>query len=137
MIDIDLLNKIFNSELDRKNIAFASQETPVPYRPIITQNDARNGYITRYFTKLANTDTLIVEIDKKQYETLKNNPRFYTIEIRWKIVGKKETTKTASGVLNEGTADINKREVMEATLTMRGLRSYIRDYTEFWVGESI
>jgi hypothetical protein len=137
MIDLNLLNRIFNSDLERREISFISQETPVPYKPVITQNDARNGYVMRYFVKLANTNSLVTEVNKIQFQTLKNNPRFSTVEIRWKILGKKETTKTDSGIVNEGIADINKNEVLKADLTVRGVRSYIIDYTEFWVGESL
>jgi hypothetical protein len=137
MIDLNLLNKLFKSDFDKIKWSYLSQESPVPIKPIVTQSDASNGYIYRYFVKLVNSNQLITEVDKAQYESLKENPRFVTYELRWKIVGRKQTATSPSGALNEGVADINKKEVMRADLTIKGIRSYIIDYTEFWVGESI
>jgi hypothetical protein len=135
MIDLELLNKIFKSNFEKANWAFISQEAPVPVRPVVTQSDARNGYIYRYFVKLVNSNQVIVEVDKKQYDSLKNNPRYVTTKLRWKIIGVKETSKSPSGSLNEGVADINEKEVLKADLTIKGIRSYIIDYLEFWQAE--
>jgi hypothetical protein len=135
MIDLNLLNKIFKSDFDKINWSYLSQETPRPVKPVVTQSDASNGYIYRYFVKLVNSNQLITEIDKSQYESLKENPRFVTIKLRWKIVGLKETSRSPSGAVNEGVADLNKKEVLKADLTIKGIRSYIIDYLEFWQAE--
>jgi hypothetical protein len=137
MINNSLINKLFKSDTDRNNWKYYLNQHPVSTRPVVTQNDARNGYLTRYFVRTINTKLDIAEVDEKQYETFVKNPRFVTTKLRWKIVGKKETTKTSSGVLNEGVIDINRQETANKDLTFGGLRSYIVDYGEFWFGESI
>jgi hypothetical protein len=135
MIDLNLLNKIFKSDLDKVNWSHLSQETPVSVKPVVTQSDAANGYIYRYFVKLVNSNQLIIEIDKKQYDSLKENPRFVTAKLRWKIVGIQKTSRSSLGTVNEGVADLNKKEVLRVDLTLKGVRSYIIDYLEFWQAE--
>jgi hypothetical protein len=135
MIDLKLLNKIFVSDSKKREWSYLSQEKAVPAKPVVTQSDASNGYIYRYFVKLVNSNQLITEIDKSQYESLKENPRFVTAKVRWKIVGIRESSRSPSGTLNEGVADINKNEILKADLTIKGLRNYIIDYLEFWQAE--
>jgi hypothetical protein len=64
---------------------------------------------------------------------LRENPRFITTQLQWKIVGKKATTVASSGAKNLGVRDYNLLEVTRADLTFGGLRRYITDYLAFWL----
>lgn len=108
---------------------------PVPVRPIVTQNDVRQGYIMRYFIRPVNDTTMIAEIDKNQYENLKSNPRFITASVKWKIVGVKETKTFFTGVNMYGVRDMNRIEIANIDVKFGGLKTYISDYLEFWFSE--
>lgn len=106
--------------------------TPVSFRPIITLTNVEDKYIDRYFVQSANDKDSIVEVDAKQFEMFKTNPRFVTISLRWKIVGITGTVKRNDGTLEWGVSEINKQIVATADLTMKGLKKYITNYLEFW-----
>lgn len=135
MIDSKLLNQLYPDK--EKNYTKILLEFPTAIAPVVTQSDAEQGYLTRYFVRAANDISLVVEIDKKQFESLKKNPRFVTTSIKWKIVGKKETEYRPSGVPVYGTMDSNRQIVANADLTFGGLRTYIQDYGQFWVAERL
>lgn len=135
MIDTQILNERYPDRV--RELSKLLQESPAHTIPTVTQNDARAGYIDRYFARLANETLAVVEIDKKQLQSLKNNPRFVTTTIRWKIVGKKENTYLPNNIIIYGIIDINKQTVANADLTFGGLRAYIGDYAQFWVAENI
>lgn len=107
----------------------------IPVRPVVTQQDAQRGYITRYFTRPVNDKTNITELDKDQYDNLKSNPRFISVSLKWKIVGKRETKMFSSGTNIYGVADMNRIEVANVDLVFGGLKNYIGDYLEFWFSE--
>jgi hypothetical protein len=136
MINYSLLNKLFKSPSSKKKWANMVNNVPTGEQPTVTQSDARDGYIYRYFVRPINNKKDIVEIDKSQYKSFKKNPLYVTAEVRWKIIGKLDTSISPSGAKNEGVRDINIRTVSGVDLTFGGLMDYIRDYTEFWVGET-
>lgn len=111
------------------------QKNPYHVSPIVTQSDERNGYIQRYFVRPTNDKNLIIEVDKNQYNIFKQNKRFIVCQIRWKIIGKKETTVMKNGVTDSGVKDININEVMKIDLTFGGLKNYISNYLEYWIKE--
>lgn len=127
---LSFINKADDSQF-KKNI----QAIPVASTPIITKSDARRKFITRYFVRLSNDITYITEVNETQYEELKQNPRFVTTSLEWKIIGKKETLTLSSGVPIYGVDDTNRITVADADLTFGGLRSYITNYLEFWIAE--
>jgi hypothetical protein len=133
MIDQELLS-ILKKESDTSFIKGLTAQ-PVKHIPVITQADARSTFLTRYFVRSVNDLYSTIEIDKKQYESFKNNPRFITIELEWKIIGKKETQTLLSGIPLYGVSDTNRIAVADADLTFGGLRRYITDYLEFWIAE--
>jgi hypothetical protein len=136
MIDIELLNKLFKSPF-KKKLTKDLQKIIVPYDPIITQNDVRRGYIKRYFVRNRNYLENLTEISEVTYNDLKNNLLYITAEVKWKIVGKLDTYITPAGATVYGVLDLNKKAITRADLTIEGLASYIIDYKEFWLGESI
>jgi len=95
------------------------------------------GYIMRYFIRPVNDKTVVMEIDKNQYENLKSNTRFITASVKWKIVGVKETRTLLTGITIYGIGDMNRIEVANVDLNFGGLKTYISDYLEFWFSESL
>ena len=134
MIDEELLGKIYKK--DEVSLKEILDKMPVPKLPIITQRDVENKYITRYFVRLVNDKDYVVEIDKVQYEEFKENPRFVTTQLKWKIVGKKETVKMNTGINLYGVEDQNKILVADADLTFGGLHRYITNYLGYWTKKS-
>lgn len=131
MINTELLNKLSNAQ----EVQPILETMPQQVKPVVTQSDADNGFLVRYFVRQTNDKTFIVEVDKNQYTIFKNNPRFITVEIKWKLVGKQGTIKFKNGTNLYGTEDVNRIAVAEADLTFGGLRNYITDYKEFWLRE--
>lgn len=127
---ITLLKKESDSSFMKSLVA-----TPIISLPVVTQSDANKKFLTRYFVRQVNDKFSVVEIDKKQYDQFKKNPRFITTEIDWKIVGKTETEYLPSGVPVYGVSDTNRQAVSNADLTFEGLRNYITNYLEFWIAE--
>jgi hypothetical protein len=132
MIEETLLNLLANSQQISKTL----ESSPQPTKPIITQSDADRGFITRYFVRQTNDNTFILEVDSKQYTRFKENPRFITAEVKWKIVGKLDTIKYTNGANLYGIKDLNRIAVADADLTFGGLRNYIIDYAEYWLREN-
>jgi hypothetical protein len=133
MTDINLFRKLYPKSADR--LIKKLEAVPETVRPVVTLSDKEDGFITRYFVRNATDMNMITEVDKKQYSEFKDNSRYITIELRWKIIGKKETIKQSNGIELFGTIDTNKITVTNADLTFGGLRTYITNYSEFWVGE--
>ncbi len=135
MIDEEMLKKLYPELYRAKKITQDLQEPLQSILPVVTQSDAENGYITRYFARATNDKSYIVETDKTQYDNLKDNPRFITCIIKWKIVGPVESSKTPYGATSSGVREYNRKLVSTADLTFGGLSSYIRNYTEYWISE--
>ena len=108
---------------------------PTHVTPVVTQKDALQGFIVRYFVRPVNDVSMIVEVDKNQYENLKSNVRFICVMIEWRIVGKKETKMFPTGANIYGVGDLNRIEVANADLTFGGLTKYVNNYLEFWFSE--
>jgi hypothetical protein len=136
MINRNLIDSIIRNNSEWNKITDNGIQTSTQYFPVITQDNLRDGYLFRYFSKIVNQNS-VVEINKYDYEKIKDNPRFVTAKIKWKIVGPIETTKTFSGAINYGVRELNRRAIEREDLTFGGLRGYIRDYIQYWVGESI
>jgi hypothetical protein len=135
MIDIDLIQKLYKS--DEQRLTRILDEMPTQSLPIVTQTDAKNGFIIRYFVRQVTDKDFIVEVNDSQYYELKENPRFVTTEIKWKIVGKKQNIKLLNGVTIYGVEDTNRVVVSEADLTFGGLLKYITSYLEYWFAEEV
>lgn len=136
MIDRRLLNIFFPPGNIANLAARQLQEMPVPKKPIVSRSDVERKFLTRYFVKQVNDNSFITEVDLRQYENFKENPRFAVAKIDWKIVGKKETEISRTGIVNRGVADYNLQEVSKIDLTFKGLLRYISNYTEYWISES-
>ena len=112
------------------------EELPQQVKPIVTKSDAVRGFIERYFVRQTNDNAFIVEVDKVQYERFRDNPRFITAKLQWKIVGKKENI-IRNGLTVPGVEEYNKMQVNQMDLTFGGLRKYIASYLEYWFAEEV
>lgn len=135
MIDEELLEKLYNS--DKEQLSEILTSTPSQVLPIVTQADAKTGFIMRYFVRQVTDKDFIVEVDNTQYDELKENPRFVTAQIKWKIVGKKQNMTLLNGITIYGVEDTNRVVVSEADLTFGGLLKYITSYVEYWFAEEV
>jgi hypothetical protein len=132
--NVDLFKKLYPTNADR--IIKKLEAIPEYVRPVVTLSDKQDKFITRYFVRQINDASLITEVDKKQYSEFKTNSRFVTVMLRWKIVGKLETVTHSNNISVYGVNDLNKIALANADLTFGGLRNYITNYSEFWLGES-
>ena len=109
-----------------------------PYTPIISADNRKNGFITRYFIKKMNS-TIITEIDEKQFgdfSSKKIDPNLYnTIEIKWIISGPTNTINNGS-VQKLGVIDQNKKIITEAKLTMPDIVNKLNNFLELYIGSS-
>jgi hypothetical protein len=135
MINNNLLNKIYPN----KSATFAQQLQDMPHLmpPTVIRSDVENGFIIRYFVRLTNDKSYVVEVDEKQHSQFSTNQRFITTMIQWKIVGKKETMSLPNGIKVNGVEDINRNTVSQADLTFGGLLHYITSYLEYWFAEEV
>ena len=88
MIDLALVQKLYKS--NEQQLIDTLDKMPSQVLPTVTQTDAKNKFIMRYFVRQVTDKDFIVEVDNSQYEEFKETPRFVTTQIKWKIVGKKK-----------------------------------------------
>ena len=99
------------------------------YFPSPTDQDYERGTIKRYFVK-DRRNSMIKEVDQVTFKKLRVVPVFTRLQITWKIIGPVADSKLNSYIV-PGTEGINKKTVEDAEVQMRGIISYITDYTEF------
>ena len=133
MIDSELLQKIYSTKAAEYTRFI--DKMPSQTKPIITQQDVLNKYVIRYFLRIVNDKSFIIETNNREYSVFVNNPRFIGCELKWKIVGRKETIALKNGSNLYGVEDTNRITVADADLTFGGLRTYISDYLEYWFSE--
>lgn len=133
MIDSELLQKIYSTKAAEYTRFI--DKMPSQTKPIITQQDVLNKYVIRYFLRIVNDKSFIIETNNREYSVFVSNPRFIGCELNWKIVGRKETIALKNGSNLYGVEDANRITVADADLTFGGLRTYISDYLEYWFSE--
>ena len=111
---------------------------PVVYIPKPAEKDYDNGYFTRYFIKKRNDIFWpILEIDKKQYESLMksdigiNEKYYFGIKLNWKLTGPKYDSHINSNIDVYGVYDTNERIVLSKEKEMPHISSKLRDFTEY------
>jgi hypothetical protein len=111
----------------------------LPYIPIITSDAIKQGFITRYFLKKINSNT-IIEIDKDQnadFISKKIDPNLYiNTSIKWVITGPINEERTGE-IVRESVSSQNKRAVLLANLTMHGIFNYLQNYIDLYSGDPI
>lgn len=107
---------------------------PYAHSVIVTKSDIRTGYITRYFIKKINNET-IIEINKTQYDAWTRDviekKMYVATSLTWYISGAIEDT--TSGVVNiPGVITKNQKQVKYANRNLIGLSSKLTNFTEYY-----
>jgi hypothetical protein len=96
-------------------------QQPFPERPVITDEDQKQGYFTRYFLKKFN-ELQVIEISKKQYNAYQNkkidNNAYVAASIKWYITG--------------NAAKQNSRNIEIASKQLPQLQSVLNDVLQFY-----
>ena len=109
-----------------------------PYVPVLTAEDRKQGFITRYFIKKINS-IVITEIDQStfdEFDSKKIDPNLYkTIEVKWIISGPIQTI-TEGTVVRQGVELQNKNVVKEAKLDMPEITNKLNNFLELYIGDT-
>lgn len=106
---------------------------PFSIRPKITSTDISRGYILRYFVTHVSI-LRIIEIDKFQYDILKVDPLYNTIELKWMINGVERNFIAKDGNLVIGTRYQNETSIAYYNNKMPGLNRILRNPSEYFFG---
>lgn len=101
----------------------------------ITLSDIANGYITRYFCKKRNSDT-IIEIDALQYTKWLagsiDRIMYDVVPVNWKITGPLEDV-VKNHVFMPGVLSYNRTQLIQAQDTLSTILTYVTDYAQFYI----
>jgi hypothetical protein len=117
-----------------RNISFTGISTnfPVYKKPSPDANDYKNGYITRYFVKKINDNT-IYEVDSVGFSDISDT--LYTkSSILWKITGKSNDTTDGKTLIDIGVISYNSYSITVLEKTIPGVRNILKNVLEFWLG---
>ena len=129
------LNK--NSKLlfklsDSDNIIDRNENDPFIFSSVIvspTPRERSNGIWKRYFLKDPRNNK-IIEVDKKKYLLFKRKTYVLRAELDWKIEGPAEN-QNINGYTYFGATHVNKVNTQALESTIKGITTYIKDYSEF------
>lgn len=115
-----------------------SYNAPMHYRPKLTDNDIKQGYVIRYFIRRRNDSrSPIYEVPAADYKTLMeknkglNGNLYYGVELKWKITGPEFDVKDSKGNITQfGVRDTNKRTVQSKDILMPGLSTFLGELVE-------
>tara|TARA_R100000030_G_C3244600_1_gene121459 strand:- start:589 stop:1218 length:630 start_codon:yes stop_codon:yes gene_type:complete len=103
-------------------------DDPLYFRPNITSEDKKRGYIFRYFIQQRNDRSgRIREISKDQYDLLFDtsaglNPSYYkSCELKWKITGIENDKLKGNVIIVPGIRQTNRRTLKEKSTILHGL----------------
>jgi hypothetical protein len=104
------------------------QASPTPFVPRPTKNDYKFGEIKRYFAQQANQENgIIIEISENQFTSLRKDPLFIIVSLRWKISGSRtdKTEEIAGQPVKTivGVKTANEAAIRQAAKTMPGIRN--------------
>lgn len=120
--------------IDRYNILIRNkgdvQTLPVvkSFKPELTDNDYKRGYIRRYFCQKSNDGTSpIKEISKETNSALSSSPYYTTTTLRWKISGSRTTIGDTIGV-----EEANRESIRLASERIKNLKLYLPNLFQFY-----
>lgn len=120
-------------------ILLVDLKDPTYYYPNISDNDYRDGSITRYFAKQRKIRKFkILEIDKNQYTDIINQngiynyPMWDVTSILWKISGPLNSTFNGNIITKAGVLDTNQRLVELKNKEFIGIDKYLTNFQEFY-----
>jgi hypothetical protein len=105
---------------ENKNI---TPYTPIPYYPILTDDNIQNGEFTRYFVKKSNQNSY-TEINNNNFINSTSSTLYISIQLQWVISGEKENVR-----------QINAKQIgfVEKNLQIEGLGEFLRfNYLQFY-----
>ena len=105
---------------ENKNI---TPYTPIPYYPILTDDNIQNGEFTRYFVKKSNQNSY-TEINSNNFINSTSSTLYISIQLQWVIGGEKENVR-----------QINAKQIgfVEKNLQIDGLGGFLRfNYLQFY-----
>ena len=102
--------------------------------PTPSERDYTNGYITRYFTQIANdSNSAIYEINATTFTRLQTNPMYVSISLKWRITGPKETTYREDGqLLDMNVSESNRRAILLHYDKIPNLKLYLPNLLQFY-----
>ncbi len=107
--------------------------TPLTNKPKITQIDINNGYVTRYFVRNVSTK-VVTEVDKKQYDTFKQNTLYETVDFPWVITGLANDVIATDGKIIYGTKHKNTVTTQFYDKKLPGLTRLLNNPLEYFQG---
>jgi hypothetical protein len=107
--------------------------TPLTNKPKITQTDINNGYVTRYFVRNVSAK-VVTEVDKKQYDTFKQNTLYETVDFPWLITGLANDVLAIDGKIIYGTKHKNTVTTVFYNKKMPGLDRLLINSLEYFQG---
>jgi hypothetical protein len=114
-IKIDRFNELVTGVDDFRSIRIKTH-IPTP-----TDGDYKIGYIQRYFAQKANDDaSFVFEVNERQFERLSQSPFYRTVELDWKISGKREDVR-----------EMNRKSIRFVTPQMKSIGLYLPNYLQF------
>jgi hypothetical protein len=117
-------NSIVTQYLNLNKKTFTNVNEINAFEPNPNQQDYVHQYIFRYFIRKRNEQNgLIYEVNKKTFDSIKDDSLYFGVSISWKIYGDKNETQIA-----------NKKSIQLGKQTISNLDNYLNDYLKFWKG---
>ena len=128
-----VINNPINRDYERVNNKNSSLlkygKDPLSYTPVTTESDYKRGSLNRYFAKrITEKPPRIIEISSKVYKSLNNKDGKYNYAI-WRV---SSILWRISGNSEDEVINTNKRQVEIANREFRGIKSYLRNLTQFY-----
>jgi hypothetical protein len=103
------------------------------YIPKISKSDLDKGYITRYFAQRSNSKSSeIRELSKADYNFIRLSNLHTTVEMEWRISGKKEDEFKGNLRTYIGVESSNRASLERAMQVLPGLKFKIRNMLQFY-----
>ena len=122
-----ILKSAYEKEQENKN----KKSLPTQKHIVPKEADYKNKKYIRYFCKDKRSGR-IIEINKSDFNDSKKLPSIIITSIEWWIEGPVENTKY-NGYTYFGAKNRNLNAVEEAEKTMRGIKNYLKDLSQFVV----
>jgi hypothetical protein len=116
-----------------------TEEVLIDYVPHVSQEDIDRGYMIRYFVRQANhIDGFITEVAQSDYESLKTNHFYVTLELHWRITGPLDDIPGPNAVntptrLYTGVTTANSLALNEGEKVLPGIKLRLRNPTAYYI----
>jgi len=114
-------------------IDLSNQVYPSYFKPMSSKLDYTKGYLYRYFVQKIN-DLTIIEVNKDLYNNI--SVKYYNkIFIKWIISGPKNNQYNNNILERKGVQEQNTKTLTDSEKKMKGIKNYLNNPLEFWVGK--